>query len=106
MENTEKETLPEGTVEQAQIDKWKKQHGDVYSFTADGKVCYLRKPDRKVLSYVSTLGNNAIKIAETMINNCWLGGCGDFKSDDGLFLGLSQKLGALIQIKEAEIAKL
>jgi len=108
MENTETNNAPvlNGTVDQGQIDKWKKQHGDVYSFKADGKVCYLRKPDRKILSYVSSMGNNPIRIAETMLNNCWLGGCGDFKTDDALFLGLSQKLGSLIQIKEAEISKL
>ena len=110
-ENTETTTKPTaptltGSVDQSQIAQWKSQHTDIYSFTADGKICYLRKPDRKVLAYVSSIGNNPIKIAETMINNCWLGGCPDFKTDDSLFLGLSQKLGALIQIKEAELSKL
>ena len=96
----------EGEAAPSQIDSWKKQYTDIYSVTAEGRICYLRKPDRKVLAYVSSIGNNPIKIAETMINNCWLGGCPDFKTDDSLFLGLSQKLGALIQIKEAELSKL
>jgi len=102
---TEKKEL-QGAVKQAQIDQWKALYGEVYSVTGDGKICYLKKPDRKIISYVSTLTSNPIKASETMLNSCWLGGCEDFKTDDGLFFGLSQKIGALVQIKEAELAKL
>jgi hypothetical protein len=97
---------PLGTVSQEQIQQWKNKYGEVYSFTSDNKICYLRKPDRKVLAYVSSIQNNPIKSSEAMVNNCWLGGCDDFKTDDSLFFGLTQKMGALIQIKEVELAKL
>lgn len=106
MNETETPTALDGEASAAQIAQWKKQHGDVYAVKADGKVCYLKKPDRKVLSYAATLTNNPLKASETMLNNCWLGGCDDFKTDDALFLGVAQKLGALVQVKEAEISKL
>ena len=105
MEQNAKQTLT-GEATEGQINQWKKQHGEVYAVKADGKVCYLRKPDRKVLAYVSSIGNNPIKMAETMFNNCWLGGCEEFKTDDSLFFGAAQKMGGLIQIKEAELSKL
>ena len=40
-------------VSQEQIDAWKKQHGDIYATKVDGKTAYLKKPDRKTLSFAS-----------------------------------------------------
>ncbi|MCR4559326.1 MAG: hypothetical protein K5685_04555 [Bacteroidales bacterium] len=45
-------------------------------------------------------------MAETIFNSCFLGGSEDFKTDDELFLSAAPKLGALIKLKETEIAKL
>ena len=58
------------TITQEQIDRWKKQYGDIYKITVEDKECYLRKPDRKILAYVGSIGQNPIKVAETMLNNC------------------------------------
>ncbi|MBQ5451628.1 MAG: hypothetical protein IIT56_01415 [Bacteroidales bacterium] len=85
MAQTQKENELIGQVSETQIQAWKKQWGEVFAVKADGKICYLRKPDRKILAYTSTLANNPIKANETLLNNCWLGGCEDFKTDDSLF---------------------
>jgi hypothetical protein len=45
-------------------------------------------------------------MAETMLNNCWLGGCDDFKTDDELFFGVSAQLGQLVTVKKVELSKL
>ena len=95
-----------GQATEEQVAKWKQKHGEIYALEADGKVCYVHKPDRKTLAYVATLQNNPIKMAETMLNNCWLGGCDDFKTDDELFLGVSAQLGQLVQVKQVELSKL
>ncbi len=95
-----------GQATEGQVAQWKKKHGEIYALKADGKICYVHKPDRKTLAYVATLQNNPIKMAETMLNNCWLGGCEDFKTDDELFLGTCQQLGGLVQIKQTELSKL
>ena len=41
-----------------------------------------------------------------ILNNCFLGGDEEIKTDNGLFLSVSQKLPLLIEIKEAELVKL
>lgn len=89
-----------------QIADWKKKHGEVYKVTVDGKSCYLHKPDRKTLAYVSTVKDNPIRMSELMLNNCWIDGDEEIKTDDALFLGVVQQMGALISIKQAELVKL
>ena len=102
---TEKKEL-QGAVKQSQIDKWKALYGEVYSVTGEGKVCYFKKPDRKIMGYAYAFQNNPIKMAETIFNSCFLGGSEDFKTDDELFLSAAPKIGSLIKLKETEIAKL
>ncbi len=92
---------------QNQIEAWKEKHGKVYSFTADGKVCYLRKPTRKALSAAAIIGQkDPLKYNEVLIANCWLGGDEDLKNDDAYFLGLSAKIADLVEVKEGELKEL
>lgn len=95
-----------GAATPDQIEAWKKQHGDVFRVEVDGSVCYLKKPDRKTMSYVATLGNNPIRANEALLQNCWLGGDESVKTDDAKFFGVSAKLNEIVQIKDAEITKL
>ena len=77
-------------IDSKQIDAWKKAHGDVFKVEVDGKVCYLKKPDRKVLGAASVLGkNDPMKYNEVLLENCWLDGDEEIKKDDSLFLGVS-----------------
>lgn len=89
-----------------QIEKWKAQHGAVYKIEVEGSVAYLKKPDRKTMSLVATLADNPVRANEALLNNCWLGGDEDIKTDDEKFFGVSARLAELIQIKQAEITKL
>lgn len=96
-----------GEVNQEQIDAWKKQHGEVKALIIDGHIGYLKKPDRKEIGYASTVGSkDPIKFNEIILNNCWLGGSEDIKTDDSLFLSAGQVLADLIQVKEAELVNL
>jgi len=89
------------------IAQWKKKYGEVFVYEADGKKCYLRKPDRKTLGAASVIGkNDPMKYNEVMINNCWLDGNEILRENDGYFLGLSAQIAELIEIKEGEIKKL
>jgi len=89
-----------------QIADWKKKYGDVFKVEAGDSVCYLKKPDRKTLSYVATLGNNPIRANEALLQNCWIDGDESIKTDDEKFFGVSAKLNEIVEIKEAEITKL
>lgn len=95
-----------GVADEQQIARWKTQHGEIYMVEVDGSVCYLKRPDRKTLSYVATLGNNPIRANEALLANCWLGGDETIKTEDEKFLGVSAILAELIKVKEAEITKL
>jgi hypothetical protein len=95
------------TATKEQIEGWKAKHGDVFRITVDDKACYLKKPGRKTLGYASLAGKeNPLKFNEILLNDCWLEGDGEMKTDDTLFLSVSQKLAELIEIKSAELEKL
>ncbi|KAA6348041.1 hypothetical protein EZS27_004493 [termite gut metagenome] len=97
----------EKEVTQAQIDEWKVKYGDVFCIEVDGKIVYLRKPDRKALSAAAIVGkSDPIKYNEILLKNCWLAGDEEIKTNDDLFLGVSGKLSGIIEIKEAELKKL
>ena len=95
-----------GKATAEQIADWKKKHGDVFKAQVDDSVCYLKKPDRKTMSYVATLGNNPVRANEALLENCWLGGDEDIKTNDEKFFGVSAQLAEIVQVKEAEITKL
>lgn len=90
-----------------QIEAWKKKHGSIFKVEVGDKVGYLRKPDRKALSAAAVIGHgNSVKYNEVLINNCWLGGDEEIREDDDYFLGVSNQLASIIEIKEAKIKKL
>ncbi len=95
-----------GKATAEQISEWKKKYGDIFKVEVGDSVCYLKKPDRKTMSYVATLGNNPVRANEALLENCWLSGDENIKTDDEKFFGVSAQLSEIVQIKEAEITKL
>lgn len=89
-----------------QIKEWKAKHGDIFKVTVDDHSCILRKPKRKDLSYIATLGKDPIKMQEVLLNQLWVAGDEVIKEDDELFLAVVSKMEQVTQIKEAEIKKL
>lgn len=90
-----------------QIKAWKKQHGDIFKLQIEDKVAYLKKPDRKTMSYATSVAaKDPMKFNEIMLNGCWLAGNEEIKTDDALFLGAAAKIAELIEVKEAELEKL
>lgn len=88
-----------------QIQEWKKKHGDLFEITVDGKSCILHRPTRRDLSYVSVV-KDPIKMSETMLNQLWVAGDEEIKTDDALFFAAIQKMQEVLEVKEAEIKKL
>lgn len=95
-----------GTATPEQISGWKQKYGDIFKAVVGESVCYLKKPDRKTMSYVATLGSNPIRANEALLENCWLGGDETIKTEDDKFFGVSAKLNEIVEIKNAEISKL
>ncbi|GIJ93367.1 MAG: hypothetical protein Q4A09_05285 [Capnocytophaga felis] len=99
MKNTE--------ITQEQIQEWKRKHGEVSLLRIEDKKAYLKTPDRKTLSFASSFATtDPLKFNEILLENCWLGGDEEIKTDDSLFLAASSKLAELIKVKEATLEKL
>ncbi|QDP85195.1 hypothetical protein FNJ88_06310 [Chryseobacterium sp. SNU WT5] len=94
-------------ITQKQIDAWKVEHGEIFALKIGDKICYLKTPNRKTLSYAAMAGQkDNMAFNEIILKQCWLGGDEEIQTNDGLFLSASSKLPELIQIKEAELVKL
>ena len=94
-------------ITQKQIDAWKAEHGEIFALKIGDKICYLKTPNRKTLSYAAMAGQkDNMAFNEIILKQCWLGGDEEIQTNDGLFLSASSKLPELIQIKEAELVKL
>lgn len=105
MRKEAKQNNPEVTP--AQIEAWKKKYGEVFVFTtADGLTCYLRRPTRQAIALAaSTGGGDMLAVTEIILENSWLGGDERIMQEDKYFLGLSDKIGALIEKVEGELKK-
>jgi hypothetical protein len=101
-----KEQELKGQATADQIAEWKKQHGQVSGIIVDGHICYLKPVSRKTLSYASsTASKDPLKFNEIILDNCWLGGSEEIKTNDTLFISVSVRLAELIEMKEAELVK-
>ncbi len=88
-----------------QISEWKKEHGDLFEISVDGKSCILRSPRRKDLSYVSVV-KDPIKLSETLMRQLWVEGDAEMIDDDKYFLPAVSQIQEVLKIKEAKIKKL
>ncbi|MDR1848125.1 MAG: hypothetical protein LBR17_08455 [Bacteroidales bacterium] len=96
-----------GQVSQEQIDIWKRQHGSVLAIKSNGKICYLKNATKNVASRAMSFDESqSMDCAEMLLNNCWLGGCEDFKTNDYDFMSIASKLDEVLKYGEAELKKL
>ena len=85
----------------------KKEHGEIQAIIIGDKVAFVKKPDRRTLSFASVAGQkDPMKFNEIVLENCFVGGDEEIKSDDSLFLAAASKIVELIEVKEAELVKL
>ena len=95
------------TATKEQIEEWKAKHESVFCIEIEDKKCYLKSPDRKTLSFASSVAtSNPLKFNEILLKGCWLGGDEDIQTNDSLFFSASSKLAEIIEVKEATLSKL
>ena len=94
-------------VSQKQINAWKEEHGEIFRFDVGDKVCFLRTPTRKALSFAAVAAQtDPMKYNEVILEDCWLAGDEEIKTDNGLFLSISAYIPSLVEIREVKMAKL
>jgi hypothetical protein len=107
MKNKEEKKQLTGQATDEQIAMWKNLYKKVYEVEVDGSVCYLRKPDRKTISAATSLGaSDPVRYAEVMLENCWLGGDDDIKTDNDKFFGVTSQLDKLTKVAKASLKEL
>jgi hypothetical protein len=93
-------------VDQKHIDEIKKKNPDakVVEFN-DGKVAIFSKPSRTVvaLAALNSRDKGPMSMVDTIIQNCWLDGDEEVRTDAGYALGLMSQVDALVGTKTAEI---
>lgn len=91
----------------ARAEELKKQHkvDAVTVIEVGGKYAYLKKPDRKVLKMAVSMSDTKIDEAEVLLENCWLDGDEEIKTDDDLFLSAMPRILSLIEFKLATVKK-
>ncbi len=90
-----------------QIKELKDKHGKIYRIKLEGgKQCWLKAPTRKVLSYAGLAGKqDHLKFNEVLLNQCWICGDEDIKTDDMLFLSVCGELEGIIEVQKASLEK-
>jgi hypothetical protein len=92
-----------------QIAEWKAKYGDIFAYeTEDGEyACYLKRPSRQVVEQSMMKGQGSgFKIADVILDNCWLGGNPELRSVDKYFTGLQNQIGGIIEVATGELKKL
>lgn len=99
-------------VTQEQIERWKREHGSVFRYTAvkEGcgpKVGYLKKISPQTMdAYETMLKRSKLMADDIVIENCWLGGDEEIVKNDDYRMGLRDWLGLLLVKVEGEMAEL
>lgn len=104
MANQKQPTPKPEIVTDEQIAKWKRDYGSVFVYEADGKRCYLRRPNRKIIAAasVSACGDTLLQ-KELVIRNCFLGGDTSLVAEDKYFWAFSAQIESLIEVVEGEL---
>lgn len=90
-----------------EIAELKAKHGDIFKLTVGDKCAIMKTPDRKILSFATkSAEKDPLAFNEALLKNCFVAGDTEIRDDDAYFLGASQKLSDLVQIKESSLVKL
>lgn len=96
-------------VTKEQIESWKKENPEgVFQIQSkDGKTGYIKAPDRTTLSLAhSFLPHDKLSYVATILDNSWLGGDEELKTNNKHFLGIAPIIDNAVEFVEAEIKKL
>lgn len=92
----------------ARIAEWKKQYGYVFGYVSDdGKCCVLRAPDLTILDACRIISRgSSIQFDIALLENCWLDGDPELKTEDKYRMGVFDWLGTIIKKTEGELVEL
>lgn len=89
-----------------QIEAWKREHKDIFEIEVEGRKCWLKKPNREIMRFMLSSGNDPLSRAESLLRDCWLGGDMEIQTDDDLFLGAAGVIEQILPVALAEVKKI
>ena len=103
-----------GGVTKEQIEEWKSKYKNIFRIECDRSdepedfaTCYLKEPTRQTLQVAMRYSSSdPMKMNQTILTNCWLGGDEEIKTTDKLFMSASAQLAEIFEIREARVKKL
>lgn len=100
--------MEEKELSAEEIAALKKKYGEISKFVVDnGKWCILRKPGRTDVIYAEAAGDMfSLVYVERIVNNCFVAGDENFKTDVSLLIAMKYHIINLLNIKSAELVKL
>ncbi|MGE0635988.1 MAG: hypothetical protein AB7P01_06085 [Bacteroidia bacterium] len=105
-----KTKLP-GGVTQAQLDKWKKEHGEVKEVEVPlddtGKntvTCFVKKPNIDILGAAAAVAEtDPMKSGLILFDNCYLGGDPETKGNEEVKMSVIVALKSMFRVRVATI---
>jgi hypothetical protein len=110
-----------GQADEMQIAAWKKMWGDVYEIQVGDHVCYVKGFDRTTMKYalsqlkmkvntetkeVQMDMEKMLEVGEIGLQNCWIGGSEEIKTNDRLWVAAAMQVGELFELAETKLKKL
>lgn len=95
------------TADDKQIQEWKEKYGGVYALPVEDKIAYLREPKMKDFkrAFSAMQDNGDLAFGEEMINQLFIGGDEEIKTDDAYFLPARKEIKEFFNFEEPEITK-
>lgn len=89
------------------IKQLKKEHGEIIVLESEGKVAFLKKPTRQVVSYALTLQQQgkSLEMLEHVMKNCFVDGDREFCENIDYILGSAEVINELVSVKQVTIKK-
>jgi len=90
------------------IKEYKNKFGHVFKYTSkDGKSCLLRNPDLKIIDACRTVsGGSSVKFDKALVDNCWLEGDEELRTNDEYTMGLFDWMGGIIKKVDGQLEEL
>lgn len=104
-----KEITPKGLLSESEIAALKARHGRVYIVTAEDDegqayAAYFKRPDMATLAAMTKLAKtDDIQAGRVLVENCFLAGADDLKTDPALFVATVAQLGKMVSSVRAQI---
>ncbi len=95
-----------GQATEAEIEMWKRRFGAVFSTVVEQHIAYFKKPSRQQISYAMIFSGNPMKMAETLLRECFVGGSKTILDNPEYTLSAESIISTLVNAKPVEIAKL